>query len=129
MPINKFAIARYRLIHQLLSNQDFVKTSTIVEECRKQLAFRVTRRTIQLDLRDMRDDAFLGIHAPIGYCTSRKSYFYENKNFSIRSFFLSRQELEFMMDVAARVSCQLDSADRKKLDDILVKMQLVSMAK
>ena len=128
MPINKFAVARYRLIHQLLSKQDFVKTAAIVEECRRYLGFQVTRRTIQLDLQHMRDDTFLGIHAPIGYCASRKAYFYEQKDFTSRAFCFSRQEVEFMGEIAARLSCQLDSSERQRLEDILVKMQVVSMA-
>lgn len=129
MPINKFAIARYRLIHQLLSKQDFVKTAIIVEECRRHLGFQVTRRTIQIDLRDMREDEFLGIHAPIGYCSSRKAYFYKQKDFASHALSFSREEVEFLGEMALRLSGHLDTAERQQLADIVSKMQIVSMAK
>lgn len=129
MPINKFAAARYKLIHQLLCKYDFVKTSTIVDYCQQLLGFVVTKRTIQLDLQAMKEDDFVGIFAPIAYCTSRKAYYYEHKDFVSKQLFFTTYEIELVMAIAERWRCELSEVEQKQLTVIVGKMQLMDMAK
>ena|SRR5690554_2454318 len=129
MPINKFAMARYRLIHQLLSRQDYVKTSKMVVACEQQLGYEVTRRTIQIDLQVMKDDSFVGIYAPIAYCARRKAYFYERKDFMSRHLGFSESEIEFVQTIKERWSPELTETEHDRLAHIVEKMQLIWMAK
>ncbi len=79
MPQNKFALARYRLIDELLRKRECVKTMEIVETCQDQLGFKVTARTIQMDMDALQNDPFLGCFLPICYCNRRKAYYYSEE--------------------------------------------------
>lgn len=79
MPQNKYALARYRLIDELLRKRSYVKTTDIMELCSDRLGFQVSRRTIQLDMEALKYDHFLGCYFPIHYSKKRKAYYYEEK--------------------------------------------------
>ncbi len=113
MPQNKFAIARYRLIDSMLRRNDYVKTREIVERCSERTGFRVSRRTIQLDIETMRFDPFLDYNAPIGYCPRRKAWFYDDPCYRLEArsgqtpapFSFTPEEiaaLEWLLDVSIR---------------------------
>lgn len=72
MPNNKNAYIRHRFIDSLLRNNDYVKTSFIIEKLYERHDISVGATTINKDLRDME----LELHAPIEYCNKRKAYFY-----------------------------------------------------
>jgi hypothetical protein len=76
MPQNKFAIARYRLIDSLLSKNEFVKTKDIVEKCVDTLGYNVTQRTIQMDMKTLKEDPFIGCFFPIEYSYFERAYYY-----------------------------------------------------
>lgn len=86
MPQNKFALARYRLIDSLLRKNEFVKTKDIVERCFDELGFKVTQRTIQMDMNTLKEDPFIGCFFPIEYNQKEKAYFYLEEP---KGFFLS----------------------------------------
>jgi divalent metal cation (Fe/Co/Zn/Cd) transporter len=86
MPQNKFALARYRLIDELLRRNRYVKTTDIVDLCFQKLGFKVTQRTIQMDLETLKNDPFLSCYFPIAYSHYKKAYYYEEKPMG---FFLS----------------------------------------
>lgn len=125
MPLNKFSLARYQLIHQLLSTRHFVKTSEIVNLCEQLLGFSVTRRTIQLDLQAMQYDQFLGIFAPISYNTSRRAYYYRETQFAFQFSRFSDYEIELVGRIKDRWKSDLNEQEHSCLNDILSKMQRV----
>lgn len=125
MPLNKFSLARYQLIHQLLSTKPFVKTSEIVIVCEELLGFSVTRRTIQLDLQAMQHDQFLGIFAPISYNASRKAYYYREAQFSFQFSRFSDYEIELVERIKTRWKADFNEQEYSCLNDILSKMQRV----
>lgn len=92
MAQNKFALARYRVIDSMLHKNDYVKTSAIADKCIELIGFRVSQRTIQLDIEAMRYDPILGYNAPIGYCGRRKAYYYENRDYTLLPFSFVEQE-------------------------------------
>ena len=63
MPENKNAIVRHRIIDKLLRRDKYVKTSEIVDAYLQFSGKTVTEKTIQNDIRDMRDDPDLGYFA------------------------------------------------------------------
>lgn len=123
MPLNKFSLARYQLIHQLLSTKEFVRTSEIVAACEELLGFSVTMRTIQLDLQAMRYDQFLGIFAPISYCASRKAYYYHDNTYTFQYSRFSVHEIELVERIKNRWKADLSEHERSCLRNILHKMQ------
>lgn len=72
MPINKDAYLRYRVIDRLLRDNDYVKTTTIVDKVYERHDISVAERTINKDVTDMQTE----LHAPIEYCKRHKAYFY-----------------------------------------------------
>ncbi len=122
MPLNKFSLARYQLIHQLLSTREFVKTAEIVEACGERLGFSVTQRTIQSDLQAMRADEFLGIYAPIAYCALNKAYYYHDASFNFQFFCFSVSEIELVERIKQRWEAEFSEQDRSSLKSILNKM-------
>jgi len=86
MPQNKFALARYYMIDSLLHTYKYVKTSFMVDYCEKKTGYRVSRRTIQMDIESMKNDPFLGFHAPIDYCSTRKAYYYIDLSYQLIPF-------------------------------------------
>lgn len=72
MPNNKSAYIRYRLIDSLLRNNDFVKTSLIIDKLYERHDISVANRTINKDINDMQ----MELHAPIEYSSQKKAYYY-----------------------------------------------------
>ncbi|MCD8179581.1 MAG: hypothetical protein LUE98_20165 [Tannerellaceae bacterium] len=93
MPQNKFALARYQLIDILLHRFDYVKTSFMVEYCFDKTGYKITRRTIQKDIDTMKYDPFLGLFAPIEYSSTRKAYFYTDKEYILSPFSILKDEI------------------------------------
>jgi predicted DNA-binding transcriptional regulator YafY len=103
MPVSKHALIRYKTIDRCLQNR-FRKWSLedLVEACADALyeyegVASVSRRTIQLDLQNMRSDK-LGYNAPI-IVTNRRFYTYEEKEYSITNIPLSDGDLGTMKEV------------------------------
>jgi len=86
MPQNKFALARYYLIDALLHRYKYVKTSIIVDYCEKKTGYKVSRRTIQMDIEAMSNDSFLGFYAPIEYSNTEKAYYYKDLSYKLSPF-------------------------------------------
>ncbi len=99
MPTNLHALIRYRTIDECLSKKGRIWTW---EELSSACADKIyeyegidvlpSRRTIMYDIQHMRSGK-LGYHAPIAYDRLRKSYFYEDPDFSIQKFPLNRDDL------------------------------------
>mgnify|MGYP006209205139 FL=1 len=129
MPQNKFAIARYAVIDELLRKHTYVKSSAIAETCKKNLGYEVSQRTIQLDLNSMKDDTFLGFFAPIDYCQKRKAYFYKDADYQFGYQQLNVSELDLLENVCNIASRHLKPDQRAILGDVLFKIKKRYIAK
>lgn len=104
MPINKLALIRYKTIDNCLQNR-FKKWTLedLMEACSDALyeyegiTKGISKRTIQLDLQNMRSEK-LGYNAPI-IVTDKKYYSYEDKNYSITNSPLTQQDLGTLNEV------------------------------
>lgn len=129
MPQNKFAIARYALIDELLKKNTYVKTAVIAESCKRNLGYEVSQRTIQLDLSSMKNDSFLGFFAPIEYCSKRKAYYYKDPEYQFGYQQLNLSEVDLLENVCNIASRHLKPDQRVILGDVLFKIKKRYMAK
>ncbi|MFK7933941.1 MAG: helix-turn-helix transcriptional regulator [Saprospiraceae bacterium] len=104
MPANKLALLRYQLIDKCLQNRfrkwtlnDLIETVSDGLYEYEGIDSGVSKRTIQLDLQNMRSDK-LGYNAPI-IIQKRKYYTYEDKEYSISKMPLSHHDLEKLNEV------------------------------
>lgn len=125
MPQNKFAIARYRVIDSLLKKHNYVKTSTMVEECIRQTGFRVSRRTIQLDLEAMKYDDFLSFHSPIDYCHRKKAYYYTDPQYSLIPLCFTERDIHFMEYITDTCKDIISREIHMTAQEIILKMKLL----
>lgn len=104
MALNKLALLRYKIIDECLQNhykqwtlEDLIeKVSTMLYEY-EGIHSGVSKRTIQLDIQNMRSDK-LGYNAPI-IVIDRKYYQYEDKNFSIKNSKISVQDIDKLREI------------------------------
>jgi len=104
MPINKLALVRFKTIDNCLQNR-FRKWTLedLIEACAEALyeyegiTNGISKRTIQLDLQNMRSEK-LGYNAPI-VVTDKKYYSYEEKNYSITNTPITLQDLGTLNEV------------------------------
>ncbi|TND10207.1 MAG: transcriptional regulator [Bacteroidetes bacterium] len=104
MSINKLALIRYKTIDNCLQNR-FRKWTLedLIEACSEAvyeyegITSGVSRRTVQLDIQNMRSEK-LGYNAPI-IVTDKKYYSYEEKNYSITNTPLTQQDLGTLNEV------------------------------
>lgn len=104
MPINKLALVRYKTIDNCLQNR-FRKWTLedLMEACSDALyeyegiTNGVSRRTVQLDIQNMRSEK-LGYNAPI-IVIDKKYYSYEEKNYSITNTPITQQDLGTLNEV------------------------------
>ncbi|MDH3651344.1 MAG: WYL domain-containing protein [Saprospiraceae bacterium] len=99
MPTNLHALIRYRTIDECLTKKGRVWTWEELSSACSDKIYEYegvdvlpSRRTIMYDIQHMRSGK-LGYHAPITYDRLRKSYFYEDPDFSIQKFPLNRDDL------------------------------------
>lgn len=104
MSINKLALIRYKTIDQCLQNRYRKWTlDDLVEACSEALyeyegiKTGVSKRTVQLDLQNMRSEK-LGYNAPI-IVVDKKYYTYEDKKYSIMNSPLSQSDLDKLSEV------------------------------
>ena len=129
MPQNKYALARYKLIDQIFRRNSYVKTTQIVDLCRYELGYSVSQRTIQLDLCAMKEDAFLGIYAPIEYCRKRKSYYYTKRDFTLNPLSFTDEEVDLLETICTVMAADLGGKDIQALHVIVDKMKRFYKAK
>lgn len=104
MPINKLALVRYKTIDNCLQNR-FRKWTLedLMEACSDALyeyegiTKGISKRTIQLDLQNMRSEK-LGYNAPV-IVTDKKYYSYDEKNYSITNSPITQQDLGTLNEV------------------------------
>ncbi|MFO7723663.1 MAG: WYL domain-containing protein [Bacteroidales bacterium] len=99
MPVNKYALLRYRIIHRCLRNRyrPYPDKEFLRRQCEESLfgatdGSRLSAKTIERDLRDMREDAVLGFYAPIVYSKEHQGYHYSDPEYDIDHKPLSEEE-------------------------------------
>lgn len=126
MPLNKFALARYRLIDIAMRKMSFVKTAYLVEICKQKLGYSVSQRTIQMDLEAMRDDPFIGVFAPIEYCKKRKAYYYTHTNFTLTALNFSKEELQVLIFLCKYLNNKIDGDYYQIFEDCVDKIKKIT---
>ena len=67
MPLNRDAYTRYRLIDMRLRKKPYPKLEDLLEFLKEKMDKPVSKRTLQLDLQEMRYGQALNFNAPIIY--------------------------------------------------------------
>jgi predicted DNA-binding transcriptional regulator YafY len=99
MPANKYALLRYRIIHRCLRNRyrPYPDKEFLRRQCEESLygssdGSGLSVKTIERDLRDMREDGVLGFYAPIVYSKEHQGYYYADPEYDIDQKPLSEEE-------------------------------------
>lgn len=96
MPINKYALMRYRIIDRCLTNsaRPFPSREDLRAACEEQLyglgSGIISLSTIDKDIASMKNEGDLGYYAPIAYDRARKGYYYADENYTISEMSLER---------------------------------------
>jgi len=93
MPKSKNQFLRFHIIDKALRNHAWVKTSKLQGLIKEKLLEDVSDRTVQNDIRDMRDDTRLAFYAPIEYDSKNKAFRYTDRDYSINNFALQSDEI------------------------------------
>src|SRR5688572_3935805 len=93
MPLNRDAYTRYRLIDVRLRKKPFPHLEDLIDYIKEKIDKPVSKRTIQLDLQEMRYSQALNFSAPIIYDKSEKTYRYSDENYSIHNLPVTADEL------------------------------------
>lgn len=93
MSATKNQIFRIRIIDELLARKKWVKSTVMQRVIIERLCEDVSLRTIQNDIRDLKEDTRLGYFAPIDYDKKNKAYKYTKDGYSIKNFGLGENEI------------------------------------
>jgi predicted DNA-binding transcriptional regulator YafY len=106
MPANKYALIRYRVIDECLSNKGrpYPNKEQLREACEDRLYgsqnARVSISTIEKDLNAMRYDMALGYEAPIAFDKYHKGYYYTEEDYTIKKVPLREEDVEALLFAA-----------------------------
>ena len=106
MSVNKLALIRYKTIDECLKNRfrnwtldDLIDKVSDVLYDYEGIDSGISKRTIQLDIQNMRSEK-LGYNAPI-IVVDRKFYTYEDENFSITKSPINNADMEKMKEIVS----------------------------
>ncbi|MFN7116154.1 MAG: helix-turn-helix transcriptional regulator [Saprospiraceae bacterium] len=108
MARSKYQFGRLQIIDRELRKRDRVKTKDLKKIIEAELSIKVDVKTIQEDLKAMKDDSVLGYYAPIEYDTRSKSYYYTDRSYTIRAFGLKEDEIQTLLMYAQRLKLYSD---------------------
>lgn len=96
MPLNKDALTRYRLIDERLRNTMLGRPSldALITYVSDKMEKTISRRTILLDLRNMKESPDLNYYAPIDYDRAARGYRYTEEGYSINNMPVTEYELQ-----------------------------------
>ncbi len=100
MPANKYALIRYRVIDECLTNRyrTFPTKEDLRRACEDALYGsqneRISISTIEKDIYAMRYDTSLGFEAPIEFHKGEKGYHYTDEHFTIKKVPLAEEDME-----------------------------------
>lgn len=93
MPQNREAYTRYRWIDARLRKKPYPHLEELINYLSEHLGKPVSKRTVQLDLQEMRYNQSLNFSAPIAYNRAEKTYSYSDPNYSIDNLPVTADEL------------------------------------
>ncbi len=93
MPKNRDAYTRYRLIDVRLRKKPYPRLEELMDYISENLDGSVSKRTLQLDLQEMRYNQSLNFNAPIYFDKKERTYRYSDENYSIHNLPVSADEL------------------------------------
>ncbi|MES2620113.1 MAG: WYL domain-containing protein [Bacteroidota bacterium] len=93
MPLNRDAYTRYRMIDVRLRKKPYPHLEELIDYIKEKIDKPVSKRTVQLDLQEMRYSQALNFCAPIMYDKREKTYRYSDENYSINNLPVSADEL------------------------------------
>jgi len=107
MPVNKYALLRYRIIDRCILNKGklFPSREDLRQACEEALfgsgADAISLSTIDKDMWAMKNENELGYYAPIAFNRFHAGYFYKEEGYSISSLSLGDEDLESLRFAAA----------------------------
>lgn len=124
MPLNKDALTRYRLIDERLRNNMLPKPSVdqLLTYVSGKMERAVSRRTILLDIKNMKDSAELNYYAPIEFDHYQKGYYYAEQDYSINNMPVTEYELQGL-EIAIGILRQFNNLSViRQFEDAIVKI-------
>lgn len=122
MPLNREAYTRYRLIDARLRRKPHPTLEELIEHLSDRFDKPVSKRTVQLDLQEMRYNQALNFNAPIVYSKRDKCYSYSDENYSINNLPVTADELHGL-DFAISILNQFKHLPAiKEFEDAIVKI-------
>jgi predicted DNA-binding transcriptional regulator YafY len=136
MAESKHQYGRYQVIDRLLSTGDRVKTSEIQKAILYDLEIKVSTKTINNDVNDMKYSIVLGYNAPIEKDLSKKAYYYSNPDYTIKAFGLKEADINALQFYANAINQykeyevfrDFSSAIEKILDAVKIRKGLTTAA-
>ena len=93
MPLNRDAFTRYRLIDERIRRRPSPTLEELIAHLSEHLDRPVSKRTVQLDLQEMRYSQSLKFEAPIVFDRAGKSYSYSDIGYSINNLPVTADDL------------------------------------
>lgn len=122
MPLNREAYTRYRLIDARLRRKPHPTLEELIDHLSERFDKPVSKRTVQLDLQEMRYNQALNFNAPIVYSKKERSYSYSDENYSINNLPVTADELHGL-DFAISILNQFKHLPAiKEFEDAIVKI-------
>lgn len=125
MPVNKYALLRYRIIDRKIGSkyQPFPSKEDLRQACEDELygsnEGKISLSTIDKDLYAMRNESNLGYYAPIQFDKANKGYYYSDPDYSIQEMPLSDDDLE-AISFAANTLSQFKGLDMFKSSEAAI---------
>lgn len=100
MPANKYALLRYRIIDDCLTNKarKFPTKEDLQYACEQALygssGEHISISTIEKDMWAMKNEGELGYYAPIVYSKLERGYYYDDPEYTIKEISLSEEDKE-----------------------------------
>lgn len=96
MPANKDALGRYRIIDEALRNRQrtFPTKEELLKLIEDRLGYSIAVRTLEEDMRNMRENEDLNYFAPIVYDKQNKGYCYSEPNYSITGIPINEEDIK-----------------------------------
>jgi predicted DNA-binding transcriptional regulator YafY len=132
MPKSKNQFFRLRIIDSALRNSTWVKSARLQKLIQEALLESVDIRTVQMDIKAMKEDTRLGFYAPIEYDSKNKAYRYTDRDYSIFNFALNADEVNALRFYASCLKIysgygifkDFSDAIRKIVDGVSIKHSL-----
>lgn len=138
MPVNKYALLRYRIIDGCISNsyKPYPTKEELRQACEDHLygsqGEEISESTIEKDIWAMRNESELGYNAPIAYHAGHRGYYYTDPDYTIKDIALHDEEVNAIR-FAAQILYQFKGIEpfnqfEKAIEKIMNKVSVPHMA-